>query len=363
MCTTCQLNQEAAEKDVFTGRLLEIFNGGALALMISIGHRTGLFDTMAQLPPATSASIARAADLDERYVREWLGALVAGKIIHCDEEGRLFHLPTSYVEVLSTEHGMESLSHLGQFIGLLGTVEDDIVECFRRGGGVAYEKFGRFHDIMAEDSGMSVVAGLIDFLIPNLIPEYREQLESGIFVADLGCGQGRALNLLARTFPNSEFLGYDLSETALKTARKEAADYKLANVRFHQKDLTTWDAEAPSEAFDLVFTFDAVHDQPRPDNLLKGIKKCLRPDGLYLMQDIKGSSNPYNNRDHLIGPLLYTISCMHCMTVSLAQDGMGLGAMWGKERALEMLAEAGFTQVDVRDFDFDPQNYWYVVHH
>lgn len=94
--------------------------------------------------------------------------------------------------------------------------------------------------------------------------------------------------------------------------------------------------------------------------MLRGIRKALADDGVYLAQDIKGSSHHHSDRDHPIGPLLYTISCMHCMTVSLAQDGEGLGAMWGKEKALEYFRVAGFRHIDVHELEHDFQNYWYV---
>ena len=115
------------------------------------------------------------------------------------------------------------------------------------------------------------------------------------------------------------------------------------------------------EAFAFVTTFDAVHDQARPLALLKGIRRTLEPDGVYLMQDIQGSSHHHENVEHPGAPLLYTISCMHCMTVSLAQGGDGLGARWGEQKARELLAEAGFTSVDVHLLEHDPFNAYFVV--
>jgi 2-polyprenyl-3-methyl-5-hydroxy-6-metoxy-1,4-benzoquinol methylase len=135
----------------------------------------------------------------------------------------------------------------------------------------------------------------------------------------------------------------------------------LRNIEFTAVDLSDFDTTAPAEAFDLITTFDAVHDQKKPLNVLKGIHRALRPDGVYLMQDIKGSSHVYNNMEHAIGTFLYTVSCMHCMTVSLAQGGEGLGAMWGEEKTREYLARAGFRSVDKHELAHDIQNNWYVV--
>jgi 2-polyprenyl-3-methyl-5-hydroxy-6-metoxy-1,4-benzoquinol methylase len=154
----------------------------------------------------------------------------------------------------------------------------------------------------------------------------------------------------------------DLSQEAITFARAEAKDKGLRNVEFFTVDLSRFHETAQASHFDLITTFDAVHDQAKPLNLLKGIHRSLKSDGVYLMQDIRGSSHVHNNLDHPMGTLLYTISCMHCMSVSLAQDGEGLGAMWGEEKALEYLAQAGFRAIEVHQLDHDIQNNWYVVH-
>ncbi|MDA1280699.1 MAG: methyltransferase domain-containing protein, partial [Chloroflexi bacterium] len=139
--------------------------------------------------------------------------------------------------------------------------------------------------------------------------------------------------------------------------RSEAADRGLTNLKFEVGDAADlgYDRE-----FDLITTFDAVHDQAAPDKVLTSIARALRSDGLYLMQDIKASSEVQNNVDHPAGPFLYAISVMHCMTVSLAVGGMGLGTMWGREMALKMLAEAGFRDVEVKQLDHDFQNEYFL---
>jgi cyclopropane fatty-acyl-phospholipid synthase-like methyltransferase len=186
-------------------------------------------------------------------------------------------------------------------------------------------------------------------------------LEAGASVLDLGCGRGRALVLLAEHYPASSFHGYDLSHEAIAFGREHAAERGLANVTFEQRDLSTFDVDAEPAAFDYVVTFDAVHDQAKPLAMLKGIRRALKGDGTYLMQDIQGSSHHHENLDHPGGPLMYMISTMHCMTVSLAQGGDGLGAMWGEEKARELLAEAGFSSVDVHLLEHDPFNAYFVV--
>ncbi len=360
MCLAHQLDAQRTE--AFGERLLDMFNSGSLALMISIGHRTGLFDTMSQLPSSTSEEIAKKAELNERYVREWLGALTVGRIVEVQPNGKapLFSLPAEHAALLTRAAGSDNIAVFAQYLGVLGSVEDKIVECFKNGGGVPYSGFKRFNEVMAEDSGQSVVSSLNEAILP-LVPGLKERLQLGNKALDVGCGMGRALNLLARTYPNSSFVGYDLLEEAISAARNEAQDHGSTNVNFEVRNLTTFDEDAPAEQFDLVTAFDAIHDQARPDRLLAGIYKALKPGGIFLMQDIAGSSEVQNNLDHPIGPFLYTVSTMHCMTVSLAQDGMGLGTMWGKEMALEMLQKAGFRNVEVKNLEHDFQNNYYIV--
>jgi len=349
-----------AKAQAFAERLLTILNDGALCLMISIGHRTGLLDAMRDAAPSSSAEIAARAGLSERYVREWLGAMVTGRIVNIDPARNRFSLPPEHAAFLTRASGADNIGVFAQYIALLGSVEDEIVECFKKGGGVPYARFPRFHEVMAEDSGQSVLSSLESHILP-LVPGLREKLTSGIHVLDLGCGRGRIINRLAELYPKSRFTGMDLSSEAVLSAWAEAAQKKLRNIEFIVTDLSHFDESAEVESFDLIATFDAIHDQAKPLNVLRGIHRALRSDGVYLMQDIKGSSDIHNNMDHPLGPALYTISCMHCMTVSLAQNGEGLGAMWGEEKTREYLAKAGFHAVEKKELAHDIQNNWYVV--
>lgn len=357
---------EAAEIDAervsaFAARYMATLNAGALCLMTSIGHRTGLFDTMSAMAPSTSSEIASKAGLNERYVREWLGAMVAARVVEVVDRDRLtFSLPPEHAALLTRTAGADNLAMFTQYVGLLGGVEDDIVECFQHGGGVAYDRYPRFHSVMAEESGCTVLSSLESHIVPT-VPNLHDRLSAGIEVLDVGCGQGRAITRLAGLYPNSHFVGMDLSKEATAAGREEAARLGLTNIEFIARDLSDFDRSAPVEAFDFITTFDAIHDQGQPLKVLKGICRALRPDGVYLMQDIKGSTYPQNNIDHPIGTFLYTASCMHCMTVSLAQDGEGLGAMWGEEKTREYLTLAGFGSVDKNEFAHDIQNNWYVV--
>ncbi len=360
MCVACKTELVADEMDSFGDRIVSIMNEASLGLMISIGYRVGLFETMKTLPPSTSEEIASSAQLNERYVREWLGAMATGEIVEVDSSGNRFHLPPAHGAMLTESGEGECLAHLTQYIGLMGGVEDKIVDCFHRGGGVPYSEYPRFHEVMATDSGQSVVSSILDHILP-LDPGLILRLKNGIRVLDVGCGRGNALRLLAKEFPKSQFVGYDLSDEAIQFARDAVRSEGLENAVFEKRDLTNFHEDAPEGEFDLITAFDAIHDQARPDHVLAGIRRALKKGGLFLMQDIGASSNVAENRDHPIGPLLYTVSCLHCMTVSLAQGGMGVGAMWGEEMTLQFLESAGFGSPLRHKLDHDIQNYYYLA--
>ena len=198
----------------FAERMLRTMNEAALALMVSVGHRTGLFDTMAGMSAATSAEIASTAGLDERYVREWLAVMTTGRIVEHDGEAGTYSLPAGHAAWLTRAAGMQNLATGMQYIGLLAMVEDQIVECFRHGGGVPYSAFPRFQSVMAEDSGAVHEATLIDVTLP-LVPGLAARLSDGIDVADVGCGSGHAINLMAGAFPRSRFTGFDFAEAGI----------------------------------------------------------------------------------------------------------------------------------------------------
>jgi 2-polyprenyl-3-methyl-5-hydroxy-6-metoxy-1,4-benzoquinol methylase len=348
---------EKSKAEAFAEKMLGVINGAGVALMTSIGHRVGLFDAMAALPWSTSKQIAEGAGLNERYVREWLGAMVTGGVVEHEPVNNTFRLPPEHAAFLTRAASPNNLAVTAQFVSVLGAVEDRIIECFRRGGGVPYSAFARFHEVMAEESAQTVVAGLFEHILP-LAAGVTEALAAGIDVLDVGCGSGRALNTLAAAFPKSWFTGFDLSEEAVGAARRDAEARGLSNVRFEVRDVT---AVGEREQYDLVTAFDAIHDQARPALVLRGIADALRPGGLFLMQDIRGSRHVEKNLDHPVAPFLYTISAMHCMTVSLAAGGDGLGTMWGEETAVEMLAEAGFRDIEVRQLPHDFMNNFYVA--
>lgn len=337
--------------------MLGALNDAALVLMTSLGHRTGLFDTMARLPATTSNEIAEAAGLQERYVREWLGAMVVSRVVEYDPEAATYSLPAEHAVALTRAAGPDNFGAVAAYVPVLARVEDEVAECFRTGGGVPYSSYPRFQEVMAEDSATMVDAALIDTTLP-LVPGLVDRLREGIDVADVGCGSGHALNVMAKEFPRSRFVGYDLSEEGLARAGREAEDLGLGNVSFVVRDLAALDEPG---AYDLITAFDVVHDQAKPAEVLQAIARALAPEGTFLMVDFAASSALEENVDHPLGPTLYMFSVLHCMTVSLAQDGAGLGTVWGEQKAVEMLGEAGLGEIRVERVEGDPFSNYYIA--
>ncbi|CEK10844.1 class I SAM-dependent methyltransferase [Legionella hackeliae] len=353
--TVSNFDQNKAEK--FAEHLLVMMSHAALALMLSIGHRTRLFDTMSKMSFSTSAEIAKKANLQERYVREWLNALVAGGIVSYSAENKSYSLPAEHAAFLTREASPNNFAVMAQFIPILAYVEDSLVQAFSQGGGVPYEAYPRFHEVMAEESKQTILSNLLEKTLP-LVVGIQQKLQQGIQVLDIGCGYAEALTLMAKTYPKSQFTGYDLCDETIRHAQKTAKENALTNIHFEQKDLSDWHER---ERYDLITGFDVIHDQAQPAKVLKGVYNALKADGVFLMQDIRTSSLVEKNIGSPTAPFIYTISCMHCMTVSLSQDGAGLGAAWGEELAEQMLMEAGFLNVKKHYLEHDILNTYYLV--
>ena len=341
----------------FAERIVEAIDAASVAILLSIGHQTGLLDTLSALPSATGQQIADAAGLNERYVREWLGGVVAGRVVDYDPATRTYRLPEHRAAVLTRAAGPDNLARVAQFIPLLAEVEQKVIGCFAAGGGLSYDDYPRFHALMAEDSGEVFDAALVDVILP-LAHGLGDQLRRGADVADFGCGSGHAVNVLAQAYPASRFTGIDFSDDGLAVGVAEARRLGLANVTFASADLADYGAV---NAYDVVTAFDAIHDQAAPARVLTNIHRALRPGGTFLMVDIKTSSRLENNVGVPFGPYLYTVSTMHCMSVSLGRDGAGLGTCWGRETATSMLADAGFRDVAVHEIESDPINLYYLA--
>ena len=338
----------------FARTLFGHYTSGILSLMVDIGHKTGLFEAAAK-GAGTSQEIADRAGLKERYVREWLSAMATGGIMEYDAASRTFLLPLEHAVCL-TGTSSRNLAAGSQGLAMLAKRLPRVAECFRSGGGVSYSEFRPDFTEYMDASWRLLYDGL---LVKGFLPAAKglpERLAQGIRVADLGCGTGHAINLMAREYPRSDFVGFDLAEDAIARAREEARAMGLPNARFEVADVTRLPAEA---RFDLLTSFDAIHDQRDPAAVLRSAAAGLAPNGIYLAVEPRASSDLAENLGNPFAPWMYGVSVLHCMTVSLAEGGAGLGTAWGEQMARRFLAEAGFTSVEVVEAP-GPQNSIYI---
>jgi SAM-dependent methyltransferase len=340
---------DTARIEQFGQQLFGTYVGALTTYMIDIGHRLGLFDELAK-SSGTSDEIAARASLDERYVREWLAALVTAGAIAYDPAHRTYELPAEHA-VLLTGPGSNNVARFAQLPTLLAKHVQPVSDAFRTGGGVPYSAYRpEFTSVMDAANRNFFDEQLVDAVVP-LVPGLAEVLTAGARAADIGCGTGHALVLLAAAYPNSTFVGYDLAEDALAAGRAEAKSAGVGNVRFEQRDVARLDID---RKLDVVLSFDTIHDQVDPRAVLAGIHRALVPGGRYVMVEPRVSSNLEDNIGNPMAPLVYGTSVLHCMTVSLAGGGAGLGTGFGEQLARELLVEAGFESVTVEAAPGDP---------
>ena len=336
--------------DVYASRIGRTLNSGFTALLISIGHRTRLFDTMAVLPPSTSNDIAVAAGLTERYVREWLAAMTAARIVHYDVRTGTYFLPIEYAAVLTRGAGSANLAPATELLSLLAGIEDMVVAGFHSGGGVMPEAYERVHALMAAEKRQAIDEDYVRAML-ELVPGLEQKLTAGACVLDAGCGDGAVLTVMARMFPRSAFRGYDISQRSIDDANERLEETSLRNVEFAVGDVASLDEP---RCYDLVLALESIHEQAFPRLALRNIANALKRDGVFLMQEVAASSHLARNAENPYAPMLYALSLLHAVPVALAQDGEALGRMWGSERATQMLREAGFTRMGFHSLASDP---------
>ena len=345
---------DRAKAKAFTQLMVRHLEGASVAIMIEVGRRLGLFEAMAKMSAVTSDAIAAKTGLSERYVREWLGAMVCGGIVEYAAGEKTYLLPPEHAAML-TGPSIRNLTSMAEMLPLMSRVIPDVAEAFRSGRGVPYSAYQPdFTGLMDRRSRPRYDELLFSAYLAKpegLIP----RLEAGMRVADVGCGTGYCIALMARRFPKSTFVGHDISEEAIGEAR--AAAQGLTNASFVVQDVVRLETPTP---YDLVTAFDAIHDQADPAGVLRRIRDVLAPGGTFLMVDVYASSELADNVGIPMAPYLYTMSTMHCMSVSLAGGGPGLGTAWGHQLATRMLREAGFA--DVQLFErVEPANSLYVA--
>ncbi|MGH3916012.1 MAG: class I SAM-dependent methyltransferase [Pseudonocardiaceae bacterium] len=341
----------------FAEHLRATLTGGALTMLLSVGHRTGLFEALAQ-GPATSADLAQRAGLQERYVREWLGVMVTGGFLTYQPGTDEYTLPAEHAGMLIGESAANMMPVASMLRGFTGALPE-LERCFTEGGGVAPATFiPHLHAAGAEQGGTwrrIYDEHLVDGFL-GAVPGLPARLAAGVRVLDLGCGNGHAVNVAAQAFPASQFLGLDIDAELIANAEAERSELGLANTAFAVGDAAEL---APQPPFDVITAFDSVHHLRVPLETLRRVRAALAPGGVFVVVDAKFSSHLENNVGNLFAPLYYSISLMYCTTISLAEGGPGLGMMWGTELTRDMLCSAGFDHVEILDSP-RPQNCIYV---
>jgi len=356
MSTEAQATPDPAK--AFATKLVKTLNDGALCLMISVGHRAGLYDAISTFYPefVSSQALADKAKLNERYVREWLGAMVVGGIIEYNSESKTYRLPKDHAAFMVRESGPKNVAIFGQWISLLGSVEDRILECFKNGGGVPHEAYHRVDEVLAEKSSALIVPVMQEMVVPG-IPGLLDKLKKGSKVLDIGCGRGFVMLDLAKRYPGCTFRGYDYSSKLIADANADVASLGLANVSFHVQNISK--LEEVGE-YDVILAMDVIHHLADPAGALKGANRALKGDGLFVMQDVNFSCDVEKNVNQVYGPALYADSLLRTMTISLSEGGLGLGAVWGTEVAQKMLKENGFNKTEIVVFPEDFVTCWFV---
>ncbi len=321
------------------GRVLNDWGGAHIVALAYVGDRLGIYRALADRGPMTSQQIADRTGLNERYVREWASAMAASEYIEYDPSAEAFSLSPEQRVVLADEGGPGFLGGGFQYAQMCAEQVPQLMQAFQKGGGIPFADFGEIGEAIERLFGPGYESAAASQWLPELGDVY-ERIKAGAEVAEVGCGAGQALLPVARAFPNSRFTGYDIDEGSILRAKTRAAEAGVADrVSF---ELTAAEDIPRREAFDLVMAFNCIHDMANPRGALAGIHRALKPDGAFLWSEANVSGRLEENINPL-GRLLYATSAMHCMTVSLAHGGEGLGNVIGDEQAQELGREAGFS--------------------
>ena len=351
------------QKVDFSDRLVTILNHGALNLALAIGYRAGIFDLMDQVSgPCTPTQLAEESGVHIRYLEEWLGIMVCGEIVQMevDFDGKeRFRLPKAHADLLCRRAGSGNLGVYTQEMPLLTDCSlQALMGDLKKGAGISYDHYPRFQSFMNQLADAKHREVLVDVFLPAVDQgRILAALKHGIRVCDLGCGTGLAVCLMAAAFPASDFVGLDLDPEAVAAGQRTAVEKGLTNIRFACVDGASSDTRSTyRQDFDYITAFDAIHDQTRPLAALQNVRAMLKETGAFSMIDIAASSSLAENRDHPMGAFLYAVSLMHCLPVGLVDGGAGLGMMWGRQRAVELLTAAGFSDIEVMEIPNDPFN-------
>ena len=353
---TTQPAIDTQKTEAFLGKVIGNAGGMTTTIFAAIGDQLGLFKSLA-LGPATSAQLANRANINERYAREWLGAMASAGYIEYNPVSQSFTLPPEYVPILAQESGPIFLGGLHQMLlGMAGPI-DTLMQAFQQGGGVAQANYHQnVWDGMERFTNGWYENMLVQQWLPAM-PDVQEKLVRGVSVADIGCGRGRGVIKLAQSFPRSHYVGYDVFQPTIDRANSNAQAAGVADrVRFQHLDAS----HGLPEQYDVITTFDVVHDAADPRGLLQSIHKALRPDGRYLCLEVNGADTVEGNTGPL-GTLFYGFSILYCMTTSLHDHGEGLGTVGLPEsKVRELCREAGFSSVQRAPIE-NPFNSFFVA--
>lgn len=346
--------------DDYVKKVMGTVSAGMSTAISAVGDQLGLYQHLQDIGPASSSEIAHASGLNERWLREWLRhQACAGFIEYESSTDRFFLSPEARVVLLDETH---PANFAGGFDAIAATFQSlpKLAEAFHTGVGLSYDDHG---EGCARGIERMTAWSKENLLVPKILPMIDglvERLRSGALVADVGCGSGKALVAMALAFPNSTFTGYDTSEHALERARASLSTLGLANISFINPD----NEPMPDNAvFDLVTTFDVIHDVPYPQQLLDAISQSVRSDGVYLCEDIRSFPSFAENLErNPMATMMYGFSMLVCMSSSLSRpDGAGLGTLgFNAEVAKDMTAKAGFNQFAILPWD-NPMNNFYVL--
>jgi SAM-dependent methyltransferase len=331
---------DTAKVEQLATRLMADLGATALTGLLYIGDKVGLFKAMVGAGPLTVAEVAAKSGLQARYVREWLSAMAAGQYIDYDPHTERFTLPDEHAAVLADE---TSLTFMGGFFQVMVPVlsqAPQVAKAFREGGGVPYSAYGSdLIEGISRNRRVPYFRQLAQEWIPAM-PEVLTRLQEGGTAADIGCGCGYAVIAMAKAFPHSRFYGYDLNQESLAIAREHAAAEGAADrTVFAYVSANALPAEP---RFDFITSFDSIHDMADPRGALRSIRQALAPGGTYMMMEIAAGDTLADNLN-MRGRFFYSVSTLHCLTVSLAHNGEGIGTVMGEAKARELAAEAGFT--------------------
>ena len=324
----------------FAGMMTSDLGAAMQGALSYIGDRLGIFKSLAEAGAVTSAELAARTGLNERYLREWLGAMTAAKYISYDATSGRYSMPPEHAMILADENSPFFMGGFMQMVVPEVGMAPKLLEAFRTGKGVPQSEYPpEVFEAIERGSAPMYKHSLVRKWIPAM-PQVVEALNAGGSALDVGCGSGRAVIALASAYPKARLFGYDGHAGSVERARANAKAAGVAErVTFAVVDCT----KLPAEQFDFIATFDVIHDSVDPVGLLKSIRGALKPDGTYLMVEVNVSNRLEDNINPM-GRMMYSASTLYCMTVSLAHGGAGIGALMGEPKARELSQAAGFTQ-------------------